>query len=112
MNHSSPTTACLAELLGLAFTPGPAAVPPNLQDSSSLILQLERQLQDTQRALHDTQHALQTADAECRVRGELCQSLAAEREVGQQSLLEAQAAHKEAQAQASSHRQQVERDPT
>ena len=87
-------------------------MPPNLQDSSSLILQLERQLQDTQRALHDTQHALQTADAECRVRGELCQSLAAEREVGQQSLLEAQAAHKEAQAQASSHRQQVERDPT
>ena len=87
-------------------------MPPYLQASGSLILQIERQLQDTQRALQDTQHAHQTAEAECRVRGELCQSLAADREVGQQSLLEVRAAHKEAQAQASSHRQQVERDPT
>ena len=106
-------TACLAELLGLSFIPVRLAVmPPNDQASGSHILQIERQLQDTQRALQDTQHALQTAEVECRVRGELCQSLAADREVGQQSLLEAQAAHKEEQAQASSQRQQVERDPT
>lgn len=85
--------------------------PSNLQVSGSLITQLERQLQETQHALQDTRRALQAVEAESGVRGELCQSLAAEREGGQQRLLEAQAAHREEQAQAASQRQQVERAP-